>query len=195
MTPWRDLSKAEKAEAVRPLVIAGVPFTAIADRLGAPSRNAIAGLCNRWGIRSLISPVAKAKAKQPEAEAPKAERRKPKRAGAVDLKVNSAPRPPISAAANRTRKIRGGTMNSARNAAPVSNPASAARARLDAAFQPLPHSDPCHLTETGPARCKWPVDGLEGREGTSCGAEIEPRAVYCPEHRALAYQPRRMRDD
>lgn len=47
MKPWDDMTREERIEAVRPLLLKGLSAGKIALRLGAPSRNVIIGLTRR----------------------------------------------------------------------------------------------------------------------------------------------------
>jgi hypothetical protein len=168
------MDRDQKAEAVRPLIAEGLTFEQISGRLEAPSRKAIAGICHRHGIKSLRQPSQQAR---------------------NDAKPKAKS---IAIAPNRTRNIRGGTVRAMKPIADKPDDLRIRHERRKAAlgrpFHPLPGVEPIHLTETGMTRCKWPVDGLEGNTGMSCGAACEFGARYCDDHRAIAFQPRRQNE-
>jgi len=51
VTPWAELSSDEKAAAVRRHAAEGHSGTVIAERVGAPSRNAVASVASQRGIK------------------------------------------------------------------------------------------------------------------------------------------------
>lgn len=53
--PWKELSPEEKRALVEPLHREGLTLAKICQRLGAPSRNAVAGVVNRFYHRKYIS--------------------------------------------------------------------------------------------------------------------------------------------
>ncbi|TIS37540.1 GcrA family cell cycle regulator [Mesorhizobium sp.] len=55
-------------------------------------------------------------------------------------------------------------------------------------FLPLADTSPIALSALSESKCRWPVDGIHGREGLFCG-EHAHQGVYCRVHRSIAYQP------
>lgn len=91
MIAWRALSPAEKADAVAPLAADGLTSAQIALALGAPSRDAVIGVCWRNGIKLMWKPVNEASGAEQRAYA--AQRRwRPLRANTPRSEVKAANR-------------------------------------------------------------------------------------------------------
>lgn len=159
--PWKDLSAAEKRAAVKPMILAGKSYAAIADALQLENRNCIAGVVQRLRELGELPPARSKQAVGKDGgqivRAKAQARRKPKAAGldAINIAVRAEGRAEAPGIA-------------------ISRAAT---------FDPIPGVEPVPY---GSAGCKFPVDGLDGPGLLWCGADCGDHSTYCPTHRRVA---------
>lgn len=179
---WRTMSKTEKAEALKSLCAAGHSATRIAGFFaGFPSRNAIIGMIHRMQRKgdtiALKGDGRSRKAKNDASAAPKS--RKPRMPARKKL-IAGVEHPAMSA-----RKAPDAAV-SVPTSLPAVIPAFSDR---ESYFQPLPDTSPIALKDLHSDSCRWPVDGLFGREGMFCDEVRVAGKPYCTTHHRIAYQP------
>lgn len=55
------------------------------------------------------------------------------------------------------------------------------------AFAPLPGTTPTKLLDLRSGDCRYPVDGMHGRDHLFCGEPCAEEQSYCPAHRGFVY--------
>jgi hypothetical protein len=172
---------------VLPLLHAGETYSAIVDRVGAETRGQIAGIANRLRTAGKL-----------ESGVGTGSRKKSKSVGEPDASFTApagraADKSPAVVSVHSSRKqggILGGKPSKALREARAGNDAPAATfIPRSAAFDPIPGVEPIGFMQLGPRTCRWPVDGVDGREFLFCGTSCEFEDSYCVSHKALAYAP------
>ncbi|MCV9960777.1 GcrA family cell cycle regulator [Pararhizobium sp. BT-229] len=161
---WSDIPKEERLQRVREFAKKGLSANQIACEFQGISRNAIIGFMHRNDI-----PLTRKRGDN-RVEAAAANR---KAAG------QSAPKAtPAKVLAKRETSFR-------KTPAPELAPLKIARKH---AFNPLPGVAPMRIEDLPVmGRCRWPVNGEDGREGIFCGSATSPvAATYCHTHQHLS---------
>lgn len=179
---WSDLSPEAKGDLIRPLIVDDqLTYAQIAARFGI-SRNAIAGVARKRGIKS---PLTKGLDHLPGAV----------RGGiAMAIRANQA----RAAEAKRKRQIRMDQRREAKADKPKHpHPFVAQHIPEDAidrrppkadAWLPLgPPEKSIPLDQLTEHTCKWPV--TPDLPFLFCGQHTAPNKPYCPTHTAAAYRP------
>lgn len=165
---WQEMTSVEKRQAVKLRIAAGATYSKIADAIGAPNRYCVAGVVNR--LRQ-IGELPPAPSKQETGAV----------GGAVGRLKARARREGMPAfhAGNIANKAESRKVD----------PGISITITRAAAFDPIPGIEPIGFMQLGPRTCRWPVDGVDGREFLFCGAACEFEDSYCRSHKALAYAP------
>jgi len=207
---WYLMTTKERAELVRfYLNERGWSYGELANHLGV-TRNVIAGICNRNGIKTTNkTPKIAVPRSVPRTVAPRAaEAPTPLRAPAaptvpgapskiVPFPVRKADQEREEAFDDMAKKIKAARGNgSNQSAVPMliankrdrtPNPGtSGPRPLQSAVWQPLPNSQPIVLEDTGSQHCRWPVS--EDNK-MCCGNAAKDGKPYCSVHYAMAYRP------
>lgn len=163
----------ERDEALKRLVTAGKTSSQIAALSGI-SRNSVIGRIHRLKLE-----LARGKTKtnpkktaQPKAETPRRAPRRKLIAGIEQIKLSQKPKAARPAKAAEAK-------------VPVVIPAFLDR---DSYFLPLADTPPVSLMDMHDQACRWPVNGLYGREPIYCGRHA-PDGPYCRVHHRIAFQP------
>lgn len=199
MTSWVDMDRSAKEEAVRPLLLDGLSYSAIAQRLGATSRNAIGTIATSLRQKGTIA--LRPRKSMPEPRAAR-EKRAPKPA--------KAPAPKKAAAPKRDKVLKKSASGSM-DVVPMRGPNNPhyndfkARAAQRAASPGLPD----HLIAGEPAKplgvvplsrrlklvdltsltCRWPNGDPLAEDFGFCGHDASGDGPYCSFHSKIAYQP------
>lgn len=178
---WEDMSKEERADLVRfYLVDKGLSYGQLATALGV-TRNTIAGICNRNGIK--IGGKGKVIAIPGSPTPP---------SNVVPFPVAERPEEGLAEMAKKLRAKRKVNTQSmviavmAGKRAPPPDYAPKAPPTKEEYWRPLPESQPISVLDANLRHCRWPVS--EDNK-TWCGCRIKDGSVYCPAHHALAYRP------
>jgi hypothetical protein len=147
------------------MVLDGIGYTRIADRLGAPNRHCVAGVVSR--LRE-IGQLPPAPSKQ--------------KTGAAGGTVS------------RIKAINRRPQNDFLHAGNIANKAESRKSDPEFkvnrafAFDPLPGVEPIAFSDNH--GCRWPVDGTLGPGLLVCGAPKDLGQSYCEFHHRLSYVPR-----
>lgn len=160
-TPERDKRLLE-------MIGRGLTAGQIAPKLGV-SRSSVIGRCHRLKAKMVA---------EPPGPRPKPRPRTP---------VPPAPR----AAAPRKRVVAGIALPPSKPSVDRPSPSaeiiSTSRAEC---FQPLPDTAPISLLATGSSLCKFPVNGVLGRDDHFCGQpKTKESSPYCAVHSRIAFNP------
>lgn len=182
---WNNLNKEERAKLVRFYLLDKLwTYGQLANYLGI-TRNTIAGICNRNGIK-----IPKHKPKPLPAS--------PEPAGVDNVILFPLISRPVrgEAAAEMARKLKAKRTNSAQSAAVQRITGRAID--MDSLFvrdpkplreeiwQPLPGSLPITQEDANSRHCRWPVSD---DNKMCCGNHVAQGKPYCEAHCAIAYKP------
>lgn len=200
MKAWAETNRAEKADQVRPLLLEGLTYSEIAERLGAPSRNAIGTIATALRQRGVLT--LKPRKPKPEPRAARAKRVSQISAG---KKTKAADKPAAPKRDKLLRKNASGTIEVApmrgpknphhndfkaraekRAASPGLSPALVAGEPIRAIGEPAPVSRGLKLVELTAHTCKWPNGDPLADDFGFCGHDVT-RASYCAYHSRLSY--------
>ncbi len=182
---WNNLNKEERAKLVRFYLLDKLwTYGQLANYLGV-TRNVIAGVCNRAGIK-----IPKNKPKPLPAS--------PEPAGVDNVVLFPLISRPNreEAVAEMAKKLKAKRTNSAQSAAVqrmagreldmeslfVRDP----RPLREEYWKPLPNSSPIRLENTNAHHCRWPVSEDNHQ---CCGNPAKPGKPYCDTHCEIAYRP------
>ncbi|ESW92673.1 hypothetical protein NKL07_22010 [Mesorhizobium sp. C280B] len=166
--PFHPRWTPERDEALKRLVAAGKSSSQIAALSGI-SRNSVIGRIHRLKL-TLARRKGSSNPRAPQAPKPPADkpRRAPRRkliAGVEQIVLSQKPVAP-------------------RTSVPAVIPTFVDR---DSYFLPLADTPPVDLMGLQGGRCRWPVNGLYGRDPIYCGRHAD--GTYCRVHHRIAYQP------
>lgn len=187
---WYLATQQERAALVRHYLIEqGYSYGQLAKHLGV-TRNVIAGICNRNGIKIgtqtkiAIVPVLWAKDRPPVvmSNVVPFSSRQPDReeAGEVMAKLKGQIKAKRKTSA---QSMVVSIMAGKREPTPDYAPPKVDRS---AAWQPLPESQPVSIEDANARHCRWPISD---DNHTWCGCHIKEGSVYCQTHHAMAYKP------
>ena len=170
MTAWKDLTRQQKGDVIRPMIEEQQLSYAQIGKLLGVSRVAIAGAADRNHIKS---PYSRGVPKGIGYAGGAANVARKKSDAARKLRKPTKPRPTVSA----VRPLPSLPLIDLPPKAPW-NPD---------AWLALPGTTPIALHETTDRTCRWPI-GTE-MPFSFCGAPATPGKPYCATHNALAYKP------
>ena len=200
MKAWAETNRAEKQEAVRPLLLEGLSYSEIAARLGAPSRNAIGTIAT--ALRQIGALTLKPRKAMAEPRAARV-----KRAAGTPAKFGKAPKdkPTAPKSDKLLRKNAAGSIEVApmrgannphyndfkaraekRAASPGLSPALVAGDPIRDIGEQPPVSRRLKLVELTSETCKWPHGDPLADDFGFCGHNVSG-ATYCAYHGRLAY--------
>lgn len=180
---WDDMNKKERANLVRfYLIDKGYSYGQLAAAIGI-SRNTIAGICHREGIK--VGTKGKTVVAIPATPAPPG--------NIIPFPVAKRPEEGL---ADMAKKLKAKRSNSAQSAA-IERMAGREldmnslflrdpRPLREEFWKPLPSSQPVSLEDANHRHCRWPVSE---DNHTCCGAPAKEGKPYCDTHCEIAYRP------
>ena len=187
MVEWYLMTTKERAAVARHHILElGWSYTELAAHLGV-TRNVIAGICSRSGIKTGTSTNAAARKalaaqKRPTAEIVqfKAKSQIDREEAVADMVKKVKAKRTNGAQASAIQRIGGREIDMssliARDPRPLRNEY----------WQPLPGSAPIRLEFTESHHCRWPISE---DNHTCCGAQAKEGKPYCATHCEIAYRP------
>lgn len=181
-TAWDDMSKKERAKLVRfYLIDKGYSYGQLAAALKV-TRNTIAGVCNRNGIK--VGTKGKVLAIPGSPTPPD---------NVVPFPVAQRPEEGL---ADMAKKLRAKRKNSEQSAV-IQIMAGRKEDNDNGQFKdfrplradiwrPLEETSPVHFQNTKTLQCRWPVSE---DNHWCCGEPVKEGKPYCPTHSAIAYRP------
>jgi hypothetical protein len=206
---WPTTTKAEKERIILEHLKLGWSNGKIAGLFFDCSRNKVAGFIHRESLQKVAprrrnkfdASVQMERGKRAEShKAPKpkgATSSKPAQPRSRKSAVSELPkpRPPVT---RMGMAGRAGHLNSAnirnKRESRASDPGIALTIDRQHYFDPLPGTKPVDIRDLPRfGKCRWPVNGIDGREPIFCEQTIDPTATYCAVHRRLAFTSATMR--
>ena len=192
---WYMATKEQRAEIVRYfLLVENWSYDRLAAYLGV-SRNVIAGVCNRNGIR-ISSRTPKKIQVHPLDKVEVIPAFLPKRDNIVEFKPPAQPESREEAASDMVKRLKATRIASAQTATVMvlANKREDKEKGVTApnprhtghAWEPLPDLVPVRLMDLTSHDCRWPVTE---QHGLFCGAQAVEGKSYCAAHAAHAYLP------
>ena len=193
---WQTLSATQKREAVIALCRQGLSNDRIAERLGAPSHHAVAGVIRRAKANGHVKDTAAKPVRKRDWDQAAMQKAAnlwhkgwPTSRIAVELGVS---RNAIVGIAGRNRDLfpdRSGSPGVGADKPMPCQPEPDSRPPdRQRAFEPMPGCEPVTLFDLSPMQCRWPVNGFDGDEPIFCGQFCERDEAYCAFHQRIAYR-------
>lgn len=197
--PWADMDRSEKEEAVHPLLQEGLTYSAIAERLGATSRNSIGTIATSLRQKGAIALVPRNPS--PEAVRKKRAARTPAKPG-IDA-PKAAPKRDKVLRKSASGSIEAAPMRGAKNphyndfkaraeqraASPGLSPELIAGLPTSQIVDiPVPTPLRLRLVELTDRTCRFPHGDPQSADFGFCGNRTT-RVPYCAYHNRLAYTP------
>ena len=183
MVGWYLATQKERAEVVRFYIInEGWSYRQLAEHIGV-TRNVIAGICNRHGIKTGTSTNAASRAAARRQTSTNVVPFRPKSALAREEAVAE-----MAKKIKVKRKISEQSMVIAIMAGKRESPPDYAPPKVDrsVAWLPLPESQPVSIVDANAQHCRWPISE---DNHTWCGGHVKHGSIYCTGHHAIAYRP------
>lgn len=179
---WDDMSKKERANLVRfYLIDKGYSYGQLAAALNV-TRNTIAGICNREGIK--VGTKGKTVVAIPGTPTPPT--------NIIPFPVAQRPEEGLADMAKKLKAKRKNSEQSmviavmAARREPPPDYAPKAPPTKEEYWHPIPESQPVSIEDANSRHCRWPVSP---DNKTWCGCRVRQSSVYCDTHHALAYRP------
>jgi len=179
---WADMNKKERANLVRSYLIdKGYSYGQLATALGV-TRNTIAGICNREGIKvgtrgkTVVS--VPASPTPPDNVIPFPVAKRPEE-GFADMAKKLKAKRKASVQSTAVQRMTGRALDM--DSLFVRDP----RPLRDEFWKPLPSSAPVRLEHTQAHHCRWPISD---DNHTCCGAPAKEGKPYCATHCEIAYR-------
>lgn len=189
---WAAMERADRIAAIRELTVPGNSASAIGKAPGT-SRNSVIGNWARARDAGEKWPPQKQTKKTAGAASQIVRRLKRRRSDHKSTKPNSPGKKRTSMRIGTSNWVRNDRGNTAADRAKRGQEQCAAfelKRTRDEKFAPLPGSRPIVVRDIPrKGRCRWPVDGVHGKDLIQCGAATQDGCVYCPTHKQFAVDP------